>query len=98
MREFIPPFKQLIAFEAVARLKSFSKSAEELNITHSAVSQNINSLEKLLGKSLIKRNTHKVELTSIGELYYNEISKNFSFRQGSKLDKIATSEKLRFSP
>jgi len=73
MEKSIPPFKQLVSFESTARLGSFTLAAEELKITHSAISQNIKALEKILGISLITRNTHKVELTPLGEIYLSEI-------------------------
>jgi LysR family transcriptional regulator, glycine cleavage system transcriptional activator len=73
MKNYLPAFKQLTAFESVARNYSFTRAANELKLTHSAVSQNIKSLEKELETTLFERTTHSVKLTPLGEAYYNEI-------------------------
>ncbi|MGI1900887.1 LysR family transcriptional regulator, partial [Vibrio campbellii] len=44
----LPPLNSLKAFEATARLQSFTKAAEELNVTRAAVSQQVKSLEVYL--------------------------------------------------
>src|ERR1043166_1889835 len=49
MNGHLPPLSALRAFEAAARLKSFSKAAEELNVTPAAVSHQIHALEEDLG-------------------------------------------------
>lgn len=56
----------LRAFEAVARRLSFSKAAEELHVTPGAVSQQIRSLEELLGERLFERTKRSVALTAMG--------------------------------
>lgn len=62
----VPPIKGLAAFEAVARLGSFSRAADELAITQSAVSHRITQLEWLLGVALFLRAGHAVSLTAQG--------------------------------
>ena len=57
---------QLRAFEAVARHLNFRAAAEELALTQSAVSRQIQSLENDVGVSLFLRHTRAVELTSAG--------------------------------
>ncbi|MEP6588209.1 MAG: LysR substrate-binding domain-containing protein [Polaromonas sp.] len=57
---------QLRAFEAVARHLNFRAAAEELSLTQSAVSRQIQSLEEDVGVSLFLRHTRAVELTSAG--------------------------------
>lgn len=52
---------------AVAKYKGFTKAAEEINISQSSISQQINSLEKELGVSLFIRTTRSVQLTPAGE-------------------------------
>jgi len=54
------------SFEAVARLLNFREAAEELHVTQSAVSRQIQSLEQELGAPLFVRGTRHVELTAIG--------------------------------
>ncbi|MFN3862226.1 MAG: LysR family transcriptional regulator [Roseateles sp.] len=56
----------LRAFEAVARLLSFRAAAEELNLTQSAVSRQIQALEEEIGCVLFLRGTRKVELSGDG--------------------------------
>ena len=51
----LPPFSALRALEAAARLQSYSRAAEELHVTHGAVSQQIRSLEELWGTRLFRR-------------------------------------------
>ena len=57
---------QLRAFEAVARHLNFRAASEELSLTQSAVSRQIQSLEDDVGVSLFLRHTRAVELTSAG--------------------------------
>ncbi len=55
------------AFEAVARHLSFRVAAEELNLTQSAISRQISSLEEELGAPLFSRGTRHVALTNDGQ-------------------------------
>ena len=65
----LPPLTTLRSFEAAARLASFSKAAEELNVTHGAVSRAVRQLEDHLGQKLFLRRTRQVVLTPAGALY-----------------------------
>jgi LysR family transcriptional regulator, glycine cleavage system transcriptional activator len=65
MVKTLPPLGSLRAFEAVARRLSFSRAAEELHVTPGAVSQQIRSLEELLGESLFVRTKRSVALTEM---------------------------------
>jgi DNA-binding transcriptional LysR family regulator len=62
----IPPIHLILAFEAVARLCSFSKAAEALHLSHSTVSHRIRELERLLERPLFVRSTRAVALTAEG--------------------------------
>ena len=62
----LPPLNLLRAFEAVARLGSVSAAANELYVTHSAVSQQIKALEESLGVKLLNRVGRGVALTVAG--------------------------------
>lgn len=73
-----PPFKYLIAFDAAARLGSFSKASEELSLTQSAISQQLLKLEELLGQSLFFRHGKGVKLTAAGELLYETVREALS--------------------
>ncbi len=61
--------KKLEYFEAVSRLRSFTKAAEELHIAQPSITASINKLEDELGVALFVRNSRKVELTFEGELF-----------------------------
>jgi LysR family transcriptional regulator, glycine cleavage system transcriptional activator len=65
----LPPLSTLRSFEAAARLLSFSKAADELFVTHGAVSRAIRHLEDHLGAPLFQRKTRAVHLTATGVSY-----------------------------
>jgi LysR family glycine cleavage system transcriptional activator len=69
MRRF-PPLHSVRGFEAVARLSSFRKAADELCVTHSAISHQVRQLEEALGVALFRRGPRSIEMTSAGEHYY----------------------------
>lgn len=62
----LPPLSTLIGFEAAARLHSFSRAAKELNITQSAISHQIRTLEDHLGQPLFRRIGRRIELIDAG--------------------------------
>ncbi|MBA4789576.1 MAG: LysR substrate-binding domain-containing protein [Pseudomonadota bacterium] len=62
----LPSLQTLRCFEAAARLGSFSLAAEEMCITHSAVSHQIRSLEEAIGQSLFVRQGNRIALTVVG--------------------------------
>ena len=55
MKHALPPLNTLRVFEAAARHLSFTRAAEELNVTQAAVSHQIKALEERLGITLFKR-------------------------------------------
>lgn len=63
-------FSQLQTLVTVAKMGSFSKAAEELSVTQSAISQSIKNLEQKVGVKLFKRSGKKVVPTSEGEKLY----------------------------
>lgn len=69
MRYGIPSLGALQAFEATARLGSFSRAAEELSLTHSAVFRQVSGLEERLGVTLFTRVRRRLVLTSPGQEY-----------------------------
>lgn len=62
----VPPLNWLRAFEAVARHSSVSGGARELNVTTSAVSQNVKRLEDTLERRLLTRDGNRVRLSEAG--------------------------------
>lgn len=62
----LPPLNALKAFEAAARLSSFSRAAAELNVTHAAISRHIRALEAEFRTPLFERTGRGVELTEAG--------------------------------
>ena len=64
-----PPLQWLPAFDSAARQLSFSKAADELHVTASAIGQQIKLLEAHLGQRLFMRHTRRVELTEAGQAY-----------------------------
>ena len=84
----LPPLNGLRAFEAAARHLSFTKAADELLVTHGAVSRAVAGLEDWLGARLFLRFNRRIELTAEGSRYLGEI--------GAALDRIATaSERVK---
>lgn len=64
----LPPLNALRAFEAAARHMSFSKAADELNVTPAAISQQIRALEEIVGAKLFRRLTRSLLLTEAGRV------------------------------
>jgi LysR family transcriptional regulator, glycine cleavage system transcriptional activator len=74
----LPPLSALRAFEAAARLQSFSKAAAELNVTPAAISHQIAALEQDLGVSLFNRRNRTVELTASARMLLPGLSEAFA--------------------
>ncbi len=72
-RRYLPSLSQLCAFEAAARLGSFTRAAQELDLTQSAISRQVRALEDQLGAALFERDRQRVALTPQGEAYAREI-------------------------
>ena len=62
--------RSIMVFNQTVRTGSMSQAARELNMTVSAVSQQLHKLEEEIGLSLFIRNTRSMTLTEAGELYY----------------------------
>lgn len=94
---------RLKVFVAVAARKSFTKAAEQLRISQSAVSQNVSELEKRLGVKLFERQRGETLLTDAGEIFmeyagsilekYEDIQKMFS-RFPDKVVKVSASDEV----
>jgi LysR family glycine cleavage system transcriptional activator len=86
MARRLPPLNGLRAFEASARYLSFTKAAEELNVTPAAVSQQVKSLEEYFGVQLFKRLTRALMLTDSGQLVLPILQEGF--------DKLAEADRI----
>lgn len=73
MRKLVP-LKSIYAFVAVAETGSMTEAAEVLNVSHSAVSQAIKSLESQLNVTLFRRVGRRVELNQDGRRYYRKVA------------------------
>lgn len=76
LKRNLPPLTSLVAFEAAARLGSFSDAARELNVTREAVSRQIRALETHLGLSLFERSANSTVLREWGARYFETVSGN----------------------
>jgi len=74
MRRKIPSTAALLAFEAAARQQSFTRAAEELALTQSAVCRQIAALEAFLGCELFRRTQRGVKLTEGGLAYSRKVA------------------------
>ena len=81
-RARLPPLNAIKAFEAAARLGSFTRAAEELSVTHGAVSRQIRLLEEWLGTSLFLRTSRNAVPTRAG--------RDLLAEAGPALDRLAS--------
>ena len=72
-----PPLNALRAFEATARLGSFSLAADELCVTQGAVSRQVGKLEDHLGVTLLSRGARRTTLTFEGARFYASVHEAF---------------------
>jgi len=79
----LPPLNALRAFEAAGRHQSFSAAAEELHVTHGAVSHQVKALEEWLATPLFERRTRAVRLTEAGSAYLPVIEGAFNQIHGA---------------
>ena len=73
MRRKIPSTQALQCFEAAARHESYTRAAQELALTQSAVSRQITALEESLGVLLFRRTRHGMVLTPGGTEYARQV-------------------------
>jgi DNA-binding transcriptional LysR family regulator len=86
MRRKLPSTQALACFEAAARHESYTRAAQELSMTQSAVSRQITALEEFLGVTLFRRTRHGVALTPIGASYARQISRRLEALERDTLD------------
>ena len=78
MPDRLPPLQTLRAFEATGRRLSMTLAAEELHLTHGAVSRQVKALEDDLGVQLFRRMTRRIELTDAGASFFGAVTRLLS--------------------
>jgi LysR family glycine cleavage system transcriptional activator len=89
----LPPFSALRAFEAAARHQNFSRAADELHITHGAVSHQVRALEEELGVALFRRTGRKVSVTADGATLAGKLATAFADMAGA-VDALRTGDAI----
>lgn len=84
-RRLTPSMSLLLAFEAAARHESYTKAADELSLTQSAVSRQVLNLEQQLEVTLFRRDGRNVRLTGEGRRYFEEIRAALARIRGATL-------------
>ncbi|WP_299621010.1 LysR family transcriptional regulator [uncultured Tateyamaria sp.] len=74
MSRTLPPLNALRAFEAAGRHQSFSRAADELGVSHSAISRHVRGLEARLGVQLFREAARGVALSPEGQHYLQRIT------------------------
>ncbi len=90
MRRKIPSTQSLMCFESAARHQSYTRAAQELALTQSAVSRQITALEEFLEVPLFRRTRHGVELTARGEAYARVVGPRLQALERDTLDAMST--------
>ena len=78
-----PSLNALRAFESTARLRSMSSAANELSVTHGAISRHIRSLEEIYGVTLLNRGPHSTDPTAEGARLAEGLAAAFNMIQAS---------------
>lgn len=86
------PLSAIRVFEAAARLRSFTRAAEELNITQAAVSWQVKALEQRLGQTLFQRLPREVAPTAAGERLARAATEAVSVLRAALSDLTETDE------
>ncbi|WP_074295422.1 LysR substrate-binding domain-containing protein [Paraburkholderia phenazinium] len=77
-RKRLPPLNTIAAFEASARLMSFTRAAEELHLSQGAVSRQIQVLEERMGVPLFNRRHKEIQLTRAGLIFQQAIAQSLN--------------------
>jgi DNA-binding transcriptional LysR family regulator len=79
----------LLVFEAAARHENYARAAEELSLTQSAISRQVQALEDQLGVPLFRREGRSVRLTEVGRRYFVELSGALGRIRGATLQAMS---------
>ena len=89
MRRKIPSLQALLCFDAAARHESYTRAADELVLTQSAVSRQVKLLEDFLGLKLFGRTRHGVALTPAGVDYARQVGQRLAGLERDTLDTMS---------
>lgn len=89
---FLPSLNAIRTFEAVARHNSFTRAAEELNVTQSAASRLVRSLEDYLQVPLFTRQSRRIELTDQGRFYNTLVRDSLDLIEAGTVELISSKE------
>ena len=92
LRRLTPPVHLLRAFSTVARFGGVSRAAEALHLTQSAVSKQIQELEKWVGVELFERSRKRLSLTPAGERYEKAVRALLSQLESATLELITSTD------
>lgn len=90
MRRKIPSPVMLQAFELSARTLSFTRAADSLNLTQSAISHQIQALEEFLGVKLFERVRKRLQLTYAGEILLLRITPALDALESAIIETVST--------
>ncbi|MBW8618788.1 MAG: LysR family transcriptional regulator, partial [Hyphomicrobiales bacterium] len=88
-RSLLPSLSALQAFEASARHVSFTRAAEELNLSQGAISRQVATLEEMLGVPLFVRVRQRISLTPAGTAYVEEVRDALNRLSAATLNAVA---------
>jgi LysR family transcriptional regulator, glycine cleavage system transcriptional activator len=89
-RRVLPSLNALRTFEAVARHNSFTRAAEELNVTQSAASRLVHSLEEYLEVALFTRRSRRIQLTDQGTYYSRLVSRSLDLLEAGTVELMSS--------
>ncbi|KAF1022503.1 MAG: Glycine cleavage system transcriptional activator [Paracidovorax wautersii] len=88
-RHLTPSMSLLLVFEAAGRHESYTRAAEELSLSQSAISRQIQALETHLAIPLFRREGRSVRLTDVGRRYHAELCSALGRIRGATLQAMA---------
>jgi len=99
MPHALPPLNALRIFEVAARAGSFTEAGHELNLTHGAVSRQIQLLEEALGQPLFRKEGQRMVATSHAKAFAREISAAFDHISdaATRYGKLSTTKHIRIN-
>ncbi|MBL4615882.1 MAG: transcriptional regulator GcvA [Magnetovibrio sp.] len=92
MRRNLPTSTSLLCFESSARYLSFTRAAQELNLTQSAVSRQVRNLEIFLKIDLFHRRKKRLSLTAKGESYAKTVTQHLDRLEAQTLNLMSLEE------